>query len=129
MIIGILDTVGLYLVGVPYALVLGIFAGVMEIIPYMGPIISAIPGIVLGFLVSPTTGLLAFVVYLVAQQFENHVVVPQVMKKAVGLNPIVVILALMAGIKIAGTLGAILAIPVATAFGIFISDFMNKKEA
>lgn len=127
-LIAIFDFVGLSLIGVPYALVLAIFAGIMEIIPYVGPIISAIPGVFLGFLVSPTVGFLALAVYVVAQQFENHVIVPQVMKKAVGLNPIAVILALMVGAKIAGTLGAILAIPVATAVGLFVGDMMNRKE-
>lgn len=127
ILIAIFDYIGLSLVGVPYALILAIFAGVMEIIPYMGPIISAIPGIILGFLVSPMTGLLALAVYIIAQQFENHVIVPQIMKKAVGLNPIAVILALIVGAKLGGTLGAILAIPVATAAALFISDWMNRR--
>ena len=127
IIIAIFVYIGLSLAGVPYALVLSIFAGIMEIIPYIGPIISAIPGIILGFLVSPTIGLLALAVYVIAQQFENHIIVPQIMKKAVGLNPIVVILALIVGAKLGGTLGAILAIPVATAIGLFISDLVNKK--
>jgi len=84
--------------------------------------------VLLGFMVSPTVGLLSLAVYIIAQQFENHVIVPQVMKKAVGLNPIAVILALMIGANLAGTLGAILAIPVATAVGLFVGDLMNKKE-
>jgi predicted PurR-regulated permease PerM len=127
-IIFILDSIGLYLVGIPFPLVLGLFAGIMEIIPYMGPIISAIPGVLLGFLISPATGFLALLVYLAVQQFENYVIVPQIMKKAVGLNPIAVILALMAGIKLAGVLGAILAIPVATAVGLFIGDMMDERN-
>jgi predicted PurR-regulated permease PerM len=129
-LIAVFDFIGLSLIGVPYALILAIFAGIMEIVPYIGPIISAVPGVLLGFMISPTVGLLALVVYIIAQQFENHVIVPQVMKKAVGLNPIAVILALMIGAKLAGTLGAILAIPVATAVSLFLGDLMNsKKEA
>jgi predicted PurR-regulated permease PerM len=129
-VIFVMDAVGLYMVGVPYALILGIFAGLMEIIPYVGPIISAIPGVILGFMISPMTGVLAILVYLVAQQIEGNVIVPQVMKKAVGLNPIAVILALLVGAKLAGVLGAILSIPVATAIGLFARDIMdNKKEA
>lgn len=127
-LIFILDFIGLYLVGVPYALVLAIFAGILEIIPYVGPIISAIPGIVLGFLISPTTGMLAALVYLLSQQLESNVITPQVMKKAVGLNPIIVILALLIGSKIGGILGAVLAIPVATAIGLFIKDLMENRE-
>lgn len=127
-VVFVLDYIGLLIVGIPYALVLAIFAGLMEIIPYVGPIISAIPGIILGFLISPITGLFVFLVYVVVQQLENHIITPQIMKKAVGLNPIVVILALLVGAKLGGAFGAIVAIPVATAGSIFISDIMNKKE-
>jgi predicted PurR-regulated permease PerM len=129
VIIFVLDAIGLYLVGVPYALILAIFAGVMEIVPYVGPIISAVPGIILGFLISPTTGFLALLVYLIAQQVENHVIVPQVMKKAVGLNPVATIVALLVGLRLGGVLGAILAIPVATAISLAVNDFMERKKA
>ena len=128
LIIAVLDYIGLSIIGVPFALILAIFAGIMEIIPYFGPIISAIPGIILGLTVSPWVGLLAAAVYFVAQQFESHIIVPQVMKKAVGLNPIAVILALLVGIKLGGVLGAILSIPIATAAGVFLGDFFNKER-
>jgi len=128
LIIAVLDFVGLSIIGVPFALILAIFAGIMEIIPYFGPLISAIPGIILGFTISPWVGFLAGVVYFVAQQFESHVIVPQVMKKAVGLNPIAVILALLVGIKLGGVMGAILSIPIATAAGVFLGDFFNKEK-
>lgn len=118
--------IGLTLVGVPYALILGIFAGVMEIVPYIGPIISAIPGVVIGFLISPITGLLALLVYVLAQQIENHILTPQIMKRAVGLNPITVIIVLLIGAKLGGVMGAILAIPVATALSLFVKDFMEN---
>jgi predicted PurR-regulated permease PerM len=123
-----LDFVGLSLAGVPYALFLAIFAGIMELIPYAGPVISAVPGVFLGFMISPFTGFMALLVYLVAQQFESHVIIPQVMKKAVGLNPIVIILALLIGAKLAGVTGAILSVPIATAVGLFLSDMFNRKE-
>ena len=124
----IFDFIGLAIVGVPYALILAIFAGIMEIIPYVGPIVSAVPGVVLGFLISPTLGFLALLVYLVSQQMENHVIVPQVMKKAVGLNPISVILALLIGARLGGAIGAILAIPVATGISLFINDLLEKRK-
>lgn len=126
LIIFILDFVGLYLIGIPYALALAIFAGVMEIVPYIGPIISAIPGVILGLLISPMTGLVTLLLYFFAQQFESHIVVPQVMKKAVGLNPIAVILALLIGLKLGGVLGAILSIPLATVISVFVADMMKK---
>jgi predicted PurR-regulated permease PerM len=125
----VLDAIGLYLVGVPYALILAIFAGVMEIVPYIGPIISAVPGVILGFLISPTTGFLALLVYLIAQQLENNLIVPQVMKKAVGLNPVTTIIALLVGLRLGGVMGSILAIPVATAISLAVNDFIEKRKA
>jgi predicted PurR-regulated permease PerM len=125
----ILDYIGLSLIGVPYALFLAIFAGVLELIPYAGPVIASVPGVFLGFLISPFTGLMAFLVYLVAQQFESHVIIPQIMKRAVGLNPIVTIMALLIGAKLGGILGAILSIPIATALGLFLGDLFNRKES
>lgn len=127
-LIFVLVFVGLYLIGIPYALALALFAGLMEIVPYGGPIISAIPGVILGTLISPLTGLMTLLMYFFAQQFESHIIVPQVMKKAVGLNPVAVILALLVGLKLGGILGAILAIPLATVASVFVSDFMKKHE-
>jgi len=127
IIVFILDFIGLSIIGIPYALVLALFAGVMEIIPYAGPIVSAIPGIILGLLISPLTGLATFLLYFFVQQFESHIIVPQVMKKAVGLNPIAVIVALLVGLKLGGVLGAILAIPLATVISVFVGDLMKKE--
>ena len=129
VIIFILDYIALYLLGVPYALILAIFAGALEIIPYLGPIISAIPAVIIGFMVSPLTGFLVLAAYIIIQQFENHVIVPQVMKKAIGLNPVTVILALLIGGKLGGVFGAILAIPLAAAGSVFIKDLLEKKES
>ncbi len=124
----ILDFIGLSAIGIPYALVLAILAGILEIIPYVGPVAAAIPGVVLGFFISPVTGLLALLVYIIAQQVESHIIVPQVMKKAVGLNPVATIVAILIGFKLAGVLGAIISVPAATAISLFISDIMNKNE-
>ncbi len=119
----------LTLLGVPFALALAIFGGLLEIIPYLGPIIAAIPAILLAFTVSPLTALLVAAAYFLIQQMENHLFTPLIMRKAVGLNPVIVILALLVGAKIAGILGVILAVPVTTAIGVFIKDLMEKKEA
>lgn len=128
LIVFALDFAGLYLIGIPYTLILAIFAGILEIVPYIGPIVSAVPGVVLGFTISPLTGLMTLLMYWIVQQFENHIIVPQVMKKTVGLNPIAVILALLIGAKLGGVLGAILSIPVATVISVFVGDLMGEKE-
>jgi len=128
LIIFILDFVALSAFHIPYALVLALLAGLLEIVPYLGPIISATLATLVGFLISPVTGVIVLCVLTVIQQMESHVIVPQVMKKAVGLNPIVVILSLLIGAQLGGTLGAILAVPIATSIGVFVGDLVNKKE-
>jgi predicted PurR-regulated permease PerM len=126
-LIFILDFATLYFLDVPYALVLAILGGALEIIPYLGPIISAVPAILLGFLVSPLTGILVAAAYIIIQQAESHIITPQIMKKVLGLNPIVVILALLIGAKIGGVLGAILSVPITTAMSVFVNDLVDKN--
>jgi len=128
LIIGCLTFIGLYFLGVPYVLVLALIAGLFEIIPYVGPIIAAIPAVILAFLVSPFLALMVVVLYVVIQQLENYVIVPQVMKKAVGLNPIVIIVVMLIGAKLAGVLGLILSVPVTAAIAEFLKD-LRKKNA
>lgn len=128
IIIFILDYIGLSLIGMPYALVLAFLAGILEAVPYVGPIASAVPGIIIGFLISPLMGFLAFLVYLIAQQFETNVIVPQIMKKALGLNPVATISAILIGFKLLGVLGAIIAVPTATAISLVISDILERER-
>jgi len=127
MVIFILDFLALSALKVPYALILALIGGVLEIVPYIGPIISTMLAAIVGFLVSPITGILILVTYTVIQQIENNIIAPQVMKKAVGLNPVAVILALLIGIKLAGMAGAILAVPAATAIGVITKNLIRRK--
>lgn len=127
VIVFVLYFIVLTLLGVPNALALALLGGILEIIPYIGPVVAAIPAILFGFFVSPPIAILVAASYILIQQLENHIIVPQVMKRAVGLNPIVVILALLIGAKVAGVLGMILAVPVATALHVFITDVMEKR--
>ena len=114
--------VALKILGMKYALVLALTAGLAESIPYVGPVFAALPAILIGFTVSPVKGLLVAVMYFVAQQTENHILVPKIMSKVTGLHPIVCIFALLIGVKVAGLLGALLAIPVAMMLGIVAGD-------
>ena len=127
LIIFALDFIALSIFRVPYALILALFAGLLEIVPYLGPIISVALASIVGFFISPVTGLIILGILTVIQQLESHVIAPQLMKKVVGLNPVVVILALLIGAKLGGTLGAILAIPLATSAGVLISDLFYKN--
>lgn len=110
-IVGISTYVGLVFLGVEIALPLAILAGVLEIVPNIGPIISAIPAVLIALTIHPVTALLTVVFYLVVQALENNFLVPKIMQKAVGVNPLVSILGLAIGLKVAGPAGAVLAIP------------------
>jgi predicted PurR-regulated permease PerM len=112
-IIGIISFLGLWALGVPYALALGAIAGLTEVIPVLGPILGAIPAIMVAFTVSPPLALIVAIYYLVVQQLEGNVLVPKVMQDNVGLNPLLVILTLTAGATLYGIVGAIVAIPLA----------------
>ena len=111
VIIGLLTYVGLRTLGVSYALPLSIFAGLLEIIPNIGPTVSMIPAVVVALTVSPMTALATVALFFLVQQFENNIIVPKIMQRVVGVKPLVTIIALMTGAKLAGILGAILAVP------------------
>ena len=121
-IIGVFYWIGLSLVGIHAALILGLFGGFTEFIPYLGPILGAIPAVLIGFTQSPFKALLAFIVVVVIQQLEGHIIVPKVMQRAVGLNPLVSIIALLVGFQLFGIIGALLAIPVATSLTVVLGE-------
>ncbi len=127
LIVGVLTYIGLYFLGIKYALTLALIATLLEIIPYIGPILAAIPAVILAFFQSPFLALLVVILYIVIQQLENYIIYPQVMKKAVGLNPIIIIVAMLIGAKLAGVLGIILAVPVTAAIAEFFKDFQEKS--
>jgi predicted PurR-regulated permease PerM len=126
-IVGFLIFVGLHFLGVKYALTLALIAALLEIIPYVGPILAAIPAVILGFAQAPLLALLIILLYIVVQQLENYVIVPQVMRKTVGLNPIVIIVVMLIGAKLAGVLGLILSVPLTAAIVEFLKD-LQKRE-
>lgn len=129
VIIFLLDYAVLYFLGVPYALVIALMGGFFEIIPYIGPTISTFVAVLVTLLVSPIKAIFVLLFYVIIQQAENNIIFPQIMKKAVGLNPLAVILSMLIGLKIAGVAGAILAIPVATAIGIVFKELINKHAS
>ncbi len=128
LLIFLFSLAGLMFLGVKYAWVLALLAGITEFIPYLGPLIGAIPAIFIAFTQSPTLGLYVVFLYIIIQQSENHLIVPLVMKKAVGLNPVVVIVAMMIGAQIAGIAGMLVAVPVTTAISVAFSDLLEHKN-
>ncbi len=128
LIIFILTFLGLTILGVNYALVLALIAGLTEFIPYLGPILASIPAIFLAFTQSPMLALFVLILYYIIQLVENNIIVPKLMQKVVGLNPIISIMVLLVGFKVAGIVGAILAIPVATAANVFLKDLFEGRK-
>lgn len=129
VIIGLVSYIGLMVLNIPYALPLALLAGIFEIIPVIGPIISAIPAVLIALTVSPILGLIVAGMYFVIQQLENHLIVPQVMRRAVGLNPLVVILAIAIGSRILGFAGALLAVPLAVVIQIIAAEIISERQA
>ena len=128
LIVGMLVYLGLTILGVKYALLLAVIAAIFELIPVFGPILSSIPAILIGFVDGGvTTGLLVIGLYIIIQQFENHLIYPLVVTKVVGVPPLFVILALITGAQLAGFLGIILAVPIAAVIQEIISDVQRKK--
>lgn len=127
LVVALLTIAGLALLGVPYALILGLLAGFMELIPF-GVVFAFIPVGILGFAQSGLTGLLVIALYLVIQQIEGNIIIPQVMKKAVGLNPVLVILAILIGTKLAGLIGLVVAVPTAAVLSVFIDEFLERRK-
>lgn len=125
--VGAMTYLGLLLLGVESALSLAILAGVLEIIPNLGPIISAIPSVLVALTVSPALALGTATLYWLVQLIENNFLVPKVMGSAVGVNPVVVILGLMTGFRLNGPLGAVMAIPVIIILKILLSDLYKSR--
>ncbi len=128
MIAFVIYYIGLLIIGVPYALAIAFFGGLMEIIPYIGPVLAAIPAIIIGLLYSPGLGLAALIFYLIAHQVEAHIIAPQVMKRSANLNPVVLIIAILVGIELGGPLGVILAVPMTMVLSVFVEDIFEKKQ-
>lgn len=127
MIIGLMVYIGLLILGVNYALVLALLAGLLEFIPYIGPILAAIPAILLAFSISPLKAGMVLILYFIIQQVENNVLVPKVMQKAVGLNPVVSVVAILVGARLGGIVGILFAIPTVTAVDVLLSELFPQK--
>ncbi len=129
-VVMILVYVGLLIAGVPNALLLAVLAGVFELIPVVGSILAAIPAVFLAYVSGGMTlALIVVGIYLVVQQLEGHLIYPMVMKKVVGVSPMISITALVVGGMLAGFLGVLIAVPVAAAIMEFVSDLEARKVA
>ena len=128
-LIGAVIYLGLTILGIKYALVFAFLAAILELVPVVGPILSAAPPTMVAFLQSPFLALMVIILFVVVQQLESHVVVPLVMRQTIGIPPIVVIIALLVGAKLAGVLGLLLAVPIAAVVVELVNDFDRRKRA
>jgi predicted PurR-regulated permease PerM len=128
-IIGTTAGLGLFLMGVPFFYVLALIAGIGEMIPIVGPILSAVPAIAVAMSVNPALALAVIVFFFAQQQLENHILVPNIMQRQVGISPVGVIVALLIGGSLMGVLGAILAVPTAGILQVLFEEIVPEAAA
>lgn len=128
IVVGAFTYVGLLILGTDYAFTLALIAGVTELIPVVGPWIGLIAAIPVAINQGGSMLLWVTILYFIIQRLENNLFVPIIMKKATGLNPVVVILAMLIGNKFLGIIGIIISIPLAAILSIFLEDILSKKE-
>jgi predicted PurR-regulated permease PerM len=128
-IIGTTAALGLWALDVPYFYVLALIAGIGEMIPVVGPLLAAVPAIAVALSVSPSTALFVAVFFLLQQQVENHVLVPKIMERQVGVSAVGVIVALLIGGSLLGVIGAILAVPTAAILQVVFEELAPQASS
>jgi predicted PurR-regulated permease PerM len=121
-IIGLTTYIGLTILGIEYALPLAVIAGLLELVPTIGPIISSVPAILIALVQSPVLAIAVAALYLLIQQAENNIIVPKVMERAVGVLPLVTILALLIGGTLFGVVGAVIAVPTVAMIQVVVEE-------
>jgi predicted PurR-regulated permease PerM len=129
LIAGAVTYVTLRLVGVPFANVLAVWVGFADLIPLVGATLGAIPTVFVAFLHSTGAGITVLLVYIVYQQVENHLLQPVVMSRTVKLNPLLVLVAVLVGVELAGFVGALLAIPTAGIIQVVVKNLWEERQA
>ncbi len=124
VIMGLLTYIGLVIIGVPYPAVLSLLMGILEVVPAVGPIIAGFFIVIVALLQSPRMALIALVFVIVLQQAEGNILVPNIMRRATQISPLLVILALLAGSAIGGLLGALVSIPVVAAMKVITDELI-----
>lgn len=129
LIIGTIATVSYGLLGLSFWPLLGLWAGITEIIPIVGPWIGGIPAVIVALTEGPQTALIVALVIVGMQSLENWFLVPRVMRGAVGLTPMTVFVAILAGTELMGVVGAVLAIPIAAGVQVVLTDLMDERRS
>jgi predicted PurR-regulated permease PerM len=127
LIVGMLSFVGLTLLRIDFALIIGFVAGLFDIIPYFGPVIGALPAVAIALLESPLKALYVIILFLIIHQVESTIVSPKIIGQRVGLHPLVVIFALLVGGNAAGLVGLLLAVPITASAKALLFYFWKKR--
>lgn len=131
LIVFVTTFITLSLLGVPYALTLALFAGLLQFIPFVGAVVGAIPAVLVAFTISPLKALFVVIFFVILQTLLGNIIGPQVMKKAVGVSPIIILIAALVGYTLLGVVGVILAVPIAAVIDVVYesqgSDFVKEK--
>lgn len=128
LIIAVTSYLGLLALGVPFTVVLAVIAGISEFVPIIGPILGAVPAVIVAAADEPMKAVWVAVLYVVIQQVENHVLVPRVMSSTTGLSPVAVLVAVLVGAKLAGILGVFLAVPTAIIVHAVLEDWRTGRQ-
>lgn len=128
LVVGLACFTGLQILGVKYPLALGIVSGVLEIVPILGPVISAILAAVIAFADSPVKGLGVIALYIIVQQLENNILVPKIMQKVSGFSPLVILIALLIGSEFFGIIGAIIAVPTTIILAVIMKRVLRSSD-
>ncbi|MFA6136174.1 MAG: AI-2E family transporter [Candidatus Paceibacterota bacterium] len=126
--VGFMVFISLLVLGVEYALVLAVLAAILELVPYVGPITVGIVAFLVTIPQSLSTAFLVLIIFTIIQQIENHALVPFVMSKAIGTDPVLIVVAMLAGGAIAGLSGIILAVPVTIILQEIVEDWAERKK-
>ncbi|MFH1161774.1 MAG: AI-2E family transporter [Candidatus Jorgensenbacteria bacterium] len=129
LIMGVLVGVGMWVLGVPYALVLGIVAALFELVPFVGPVITGLIAFIVALSDSFSLGLYAVIFFVLIQQVENHFLYPYVMGRSMQVHPVIVIFSLLAGAQVAGFVGVVLAVPIAVMSQEVFNYLADRKRA
>jgi len=127
LLVGISSYIVFVILGIPFALPLALLAGIFEIVPYLGPIVASIPAIILGFSISPFVGGASIGLAILIQQLENYLFVPKVMEKSTGVSPIITLLSLAIGAKLAGITGMVISIPIVIIIQTLLQNRFQEK--
>ncbi|OGM10567.1 hypothetical protein A2W13_01885 [Candidatus Woesebacteria bacterium RBG_16_36_11] len=127
LVVGIMSFIGFTILGIPFALPLAILAGLLEIVPTIGPIIAAIPAVIIGLSISPFVAIAITALVFLIQQLENYILVPKIMEKSVGVNPIATLLCLAVGLRLAGVVGVLISVPVFILLQVVVKEYLSSK--